>query len=164
VDRIDILVSGGNGGDGVVSFHHEKYVPLGGPDGGDGGKGGSVYMVADRGMDSLKAFKRQRRFKAASGKDGGKNKKHGAKGEDLMVKVPLGTMVFISQGEEEILTADLSQTGQKVMVAKGGRGGLGNVHFANSRNQAPKTATKGALGEERHLILDLRLIADVGII
>jgi GTP-binding protein len=164
VDRIDILVNGGNGGDGVVSFHHEKYVPLGGPDGGDGGKGGSIYLIADRGIDSLRAFKRQRRFKAVSGKNGGKNRKHGAKGEDLMVKVPLGTMIFISQGEEEILTADLSQPGQKVMVAKGGRGGLGNVHFATSRNQAPKTATKGEPGEERRLVLDLRLIADVGII
>jgi GTP-binding protein len=164
VDKADILVCGGKGGDGVVSFHHEKYVPLGGPDGGDGGKGGSVYLVADRGIDTLKQFQRQRRIKAAWGKNGGKQKKHGAKGDDLMIKVPLGTMVFSVENDQEMLTADLSIQGQKVLVARGGRGGLGNVHFATSRNQAPKTATKGEPGEERRLILDLRLIADVGII
>jgi GTPase len=164
VDRVDIMVCGGNGGDGVVSFHHEKFIPLGGPDGGDGGKGGSVYLVVDRGVNTLKQFKHQRRFRAASGKDGAKQKKHGAKGDDLMIKVPPGTMVFIYEEEQELLLADLSQQGQKVMAAKGGRGGLGNVHFATSRNQAPKTATKGEPGEERRLILDLRLIADVGII
>ncbi len=164
MDRADILVCGGSGGNGVVSFHHEKYIPLGGPDGGDGGKGGSVYLVADRSINTLKQFKRQKRFKAESGRDGGKQKKHGAKGDDLIIKVPLGTMVFVNEREQEVLLEDLSQQGQKVMVAKGGRGGLGNVHFATSRNQAPKTATKGATGDEHRLILDLRLIADVGII
>ena len=163
VDRIDIVIFGGSGGNGVVSFHHEKFVPLGGPDGGDGGKGGSVYLVADRNVTTLEQFKRQRRFKAASGKDGAKQKKHGAKGNDLIIKVPLGTMVFIYEEEQQLL-ADLSQQGQKVLAAKGGRGGLGNVHFANSRNQAPKTATRGAPGAEHRLVLDLRLIADVGII
>ena len=164
MDRVDIVVYGGSGGDGVVSFHHEKFIPLGGPDGGDGGKGGSVYLTADRSIDTLKQFKGKRRFKAASGKDGGKQKKHGSKGDDLMVKVPLGTMVFLNDNEEEILLADLSQKGQKVLVAKGGRGGLGNVHFATSRNQAPKTATRGEPGDEHRLLLDLRLIADAGII
>jgi GTP-binding protein len=164
VDRVDILVCGGSGGNGVVSFHHEKYIPLGGPDGGDGGKGGSVFLVADKGIDTLGYFKSHRRFKATSGKDGGKNKKHGAKGEDLMVKVPPGTMVFFKGEKREELVADLSRQGQKVVVAKGGRGGLGNVHFATSRNQAPKTATKGEPGEEHCLVLDLRLIADAGII
>jgi GTP-binding protein len=164
VDRIDVMVCGGAGGNGVVSFHHEKFIPLGGPDGGDGGRGGSVYLVADGSINTLNRFKRQRRFKAASGKDGGKQKKHGAKGEDLMIKVPLGTMAFLNEDGQEMLLSDLSQQGQKVMVAKGGRGGLGNVHFATSRNQAPKTATRGELGEEHSLILDLRLIADVGII
>jgi GTP-binding protein len=148
----------------VVSFHHEKFIPLGGPDGGDGGKGGSVYLVADKGAETLQQFKHKRRFRAESGKDGAKQKKHGAKGDDLMVKVPLGTMVFIWEGEKELLLADLSQQGQKILAAKGGRGGLGNVHFATSRNQAPKTATKGEPGEEHRLALDLRLIADVGII
>ena len=164
MDRIDITVCGGSGGDGVISFRHEKYVPLGGPDGGDGGKGGSVYIVADRSATTLDYFKSKRRFKAMSGKNGGKQKKYGAKGDDLTIKVPPGTMVFLKEDEEEMLLADLSQEGQKVLVAKGGRGGLGNVHFATSINQAPKTATKGEPGEEHHLVLDLKLIADVGII
>lgn len=164
MDRADIMVHGGGGGDGVVSFRHEKFVPLGGPDGGDGGNGGNVYMVADRGATSLNYFKRKRRFKAISGKSGGKQKKHGAKGDNLIIEVPLGTMVFLKEGEQETLLTDLSQQGQKVLVAKGGRGGLGNVHFATSRNQAPRIATKGALGEEHRLVLDLKLIADVGII
>ena len=164
MDRIDIVVHGGDGGNGVVSFHHEKFVPLGGPDGGDGGDGGNVYVVADRHATGLNYFKHKRRFKAMSGKSGGKQKKHGAKGSSLTVAVPLGTMIFLKEGEQETLIADLSQQGQQVLVAKGGRGGLGNVHFATSRNQAPKTATKGEPGEEHHLVLDLRLIADVGII
>jgi len=163
VDRVDIIVSGGDGGHGVVSFRHEKFVPLGGPDGGDGGGGGSVYLSADRSETTLNYFKRKMRFKAMSGKSGGKQKKHGAKGSDIEIKVPLGTMVFLKEGEQEMLLADLSQQGQKILVAKGGRGGLGNVHFATSRNQAPKTATKGEPGEEHCLALDLKLIADVGI-
>jgi GTPase len=164
VDRVDIVVCGGAGGNGVVSFRHEKFVPLGGPDGGDGGKGGSVYIVADGSVSTLEQFKGKRRFKAVSGKDGAKQKKHGAKGDDLVIKVPLGTVVFVNQEEQQLLLADLSQQGQKGLVAKGGRGGLGNVHFATSINQAPKTATKGQPGEEHQLVLDLRLIADVGII
>ena len=164
MDRIDVVALGGSGGDGVVSFRHEKFVPLGGPDGGDGGDGGSVYIVADRSVTALNYFRRKRQFKAMSGKSGGKQKKHGAGGDDLVIKVPVGTVVFLKENEEELLLADLSQEGQKVLVAKGGRGGLGNVHFATSRNQAPKTATKGETGEEHHLVLDLKLIADVGII
>jgi GTP-binding protein len=164
VDRVDVVVYGGGGGNGVVSFRHEKFVPLGGPDGGDGGNGGSVYIVADKSVTTLEQFKRKRQYRASSGKNGGKQKKHGAKGDDLMIKVPLGTMVFLNEEEQQVLLADLSQQGQKVLVAKGGRGGLGNVHFATSVNQAPKTATRGQLGQEHRLILDLRLIADVGII
>jgi GTP-binding protein len=161
VNRVEIVVAGGNGGDGVVSFRHEKFVPLGGPDGGDGGNGGSVYIVADRSMSTLNYFRRKRHFKAVSGKSGGKQKKHGAKGDDLVIQVPLGTMVFLKEDE---LLADLSQQGQKFLVAKGGRGGLGNVHFATSTNQAPRKATKGKPGEEHRIVLDLKLIADVGII
>jgi GTP-binding protein len=164
VDRLEIVVRGGKGGDGMVSFRHEKFVPLGGPDGGDGGKGGSVYLVAGKGVDTLEQFKGKRHFRAASGENGGKQKKHGAKGDDLIVKVPLGTMVFADENGQDLLIADLSEPGEKVKVAAGGRGGLGNVHFATSRNQAPKTATAGQPGEEHHLVLDLRLIADVGII
>jgi len=158
------VVCGGKGGNGVVSFRHEKFVPLGGPDGGDGGTGGNINLVADRSVTTLDYFRRKRSFKAASGKSGGKQKKHGAKGGDLIIKVPLGTMVFLTENEQEMLLADLSQQGQKVLVAKGGRGGLGNVHFATSINQAPKTATRGEPGEEHRLVLDLKLIADVGII
>ena len=164
MDKVEVVVAGGNGGNGVVSFRHEKFVPLGGPDGGDGGKGGSVYFIADRGVNTLEQFKSKRRFKGDAGKNGARQKKHGAKGNDLVVKVPLGTMVIIRKGDSGELLGDLSQHGQKVLVAKGGRGGLGNVHFATSRNQAPRTATKGQQGEEHMLILDLRLIADVGII
>jgi GTP-binding protein len=164
VDSVEILVGGGNGGDGLVSFRHEKFVPLGGPAGGDGGDGGKAYIVADRSTTNLDYFRRKRRFKAMSGKSGGKQKKHGAKGDDLVIKVPLGTMVFLKGDEGEVLLADLSQQEQKVLVAKGGSGGLGNVHFATSRNQAPKIATKGKPGEEHLIVLDLKLIADVGII
>jgi GTP-binding protein len=164
VNRVGIMVAGGNGGDGVVSFRHEKFVPLGGPDGGDGGNGGSVYIVADRSVTALAYFRRKRRFKAASGKSGGKQKKHGAKGDDLVIKVPLGTVMFLKEDELEVLLADLSQQGQRVLAAKGGRGGLGNVHFATSTNQAPRKATKGKPGEEHLIVLDLKLIADVGII
>lgn len=161
---MEIVVKSGDGGDGTVSFRREKFVPFGGPDGGDGGVGGSVYISADRSVTTLGWFRRKRRFKAASGKSGGKQKKHGAKGDDLLIAVPLGTMIFLKEDEEEVLLADLSQQGQKVLVAKGGNGGLGNVHFATPRNQAPRVATKGECGEERCLILDLKLIADVGII
>jgi GTP-binding protein len=164
VDNIEIMAGGGTGGTGVVSFRHEKFVPLGGPDGGDGGNGGNVYIVADRSITTLNYFRRKRRFKAVSGKSGGKQKKHGAKGDDLVIKVPLGTMIFTKEEGQEVLLADLSQQGQKVLVAKGGSGGLGNVHFATSTNQAPKIATKGKPGEEHRIVLDLKLIADVGII
>jgi GTP-binding protein len=164
VNRIEIVVAGGNGGDGVVSFRHEKFVPLGGPDGGDGGNGGSVYIVADRSVTTLNYFRRKRRFKAVSGKSGGKQKKHGAKGDDLLIKVPLGTVVFLKEDKLETLLADLNQVDQKALVAKGGKGGLGNVHFATSTNQAPRKATKGKPGEEYCIVLDLKLIADVGII
>jgi GTP-binding protein len=164
VDRVEIIVGGGKGGDGIVSFRREKFVPFGGPDGGDGGDGGNVYITAGRNVTTLGYFRRKRRFKALSGKSGGGQKKHGAKGDDLVIEVPLGTMVFIKENGQEVLLADLSQHGQKVLVAKGGSGGLGNVHFATSRNQAPRIATKGGYGEEHCLILDLKLIADVGII
>jgi len=164
VDKVEVVVRGGDGGNGVVSFRHEKFVPLGGPDGGDGGSGGSVYIKADRNVAGLEEFKSRRNFKAEAGRNGGKKKKHGSKGDDLSVKVPIGTMVFIKENDEQVILADLKDDGQKTMAARGGRGGLGNVHFATARNQAPKQATRGQPGEEHRLILDLRIIADVGII
>ena len=163
-NKVEIVVIGGKGGDGKISFRHEKFVPFGGPDGGDGGDGGDIYIKADRGITNLGLFRRKRKFKAEFGKSGGRQKKYGARGTDLVITVPLGTMVFSKEGEQDVLLADLNQQGQSVMVANGGRGGSGNVHFATSRNQAPRIATKGGSGEERCLILDLKLIADVGII
>ncbi len=164
VDKVEITVKAGDGGDGVVNFRREKYVPLGGPDGGDGGKGGDVYIKADRSMTDLSLFRRKRQLKAESGKNGAGQKKFGKKGNDLEIIVPLGTVVYKVGNGEDVFLDDLSQQGRKTLVAKGGRGGLGNVHFASSTNQAPREATKGGKGEEIHLILDLKLIADVGII
>ena len=164
MDKVEIIAGGGNGGDGVVGFRREKFVPFGGPDGGDGGAGGNIYIAADRSVTTLRQFRRKKHFKAVSGRSGSKQKRHGAKGDDLLIVVPLGTMIFLKEEEQEVLLADLSQQGQKVLVAKGGTGGLGNVHFATARNQAPRVATKGEPGEELCLILDLKLIADVGII
>jgi GTPase len=164
VDKVEITVKAGDGGNGVATFKHEKYIPLGGPDGGDGGDGGSIYMVGDRNTNDLSLFRHKRSFKATDGLRGSKQKKHGKRGEDLEITVPLGTTVYkIVENSEKIL-ADIIIHGQKAMAAKGGRGGLGNIHFATSTNQAPKKATNGQFGEKFRLLLDLKLIADVGII
>lgn len=158
------MVRAGNGGDGVVSFRREMFVPLGGPDGGDGGNGGSVYISAQRSETGLSMFRHKRLFKAESGKNGAGQKKFGRRGAKLEIKVPLGTMVYKMENSGNVLLGDLSQQDQKILVARGGRGGLGNVHFASSTNQTPEKATKGERGEEIRLLLDLKLIADVGII
>lgn len=160
LDETRIHVKAGDGGNGAVSFRREKFVPFGGPDGGDGGRGGSVYLVADPNVNSLAEFRFRRHFKGGRGGNGRGQNKHGAKGEDIFIKVPPGTIVR-SDGE---LLADLAQPGQEVMVARGGRGGLGNSHFATPTRQAPRIAQKGEPGEERWLDLELKLIADVGII
>jgi len=164
-DRVEIEVKAGNGGNGVVSFRREKYVPFGGPDGGDGGDGGCVIIMADATVTSLRGFKQKRFYRAVDGKDGRGKRQHGKKGEDLVLTVPVGTMVLSkTQIGGDDLIADLSQPGQRAVVAKGGKGGLGNIHFASSTNQAPQIAQKGEVGEESSIILELRLIADVGII
>ena len=167
-DQIKIYVKAGDGGNGVVSFRREKFVPRGGPDGGDGGRGGSVYLEADPGLNTLLALGRRRHFKAERGGNGGGNNRHGAAGEDLVIPVPPGTVVLEvgehGRAEEGVPLADLVQPGQRVLVARAGRGGLGNSHFATATNQVPRIAQKGEPGEERWLVLDLRLIADVGII
>ena len=164
-DRAEIMVKAGDGGDGVVSFRHEKFVPFGGPDGGDGGDGGDVIIVADRAAPSLKAFQRRRHFKAASGQRGRSKDRHGKKGENLTLTVPVGTVVsHKSQVGGDSLIVDLDQPGQSVVVAKGGKGGRGNARFASSTNQAPQTAEAGTEGEEHSLLLELKLIADVGVI
>ncbi len=164
MNKVEIMVKAGKGGDGAISFRHEKYVPLGGPDGGDGGRGGNVYVKANRSIHSLSLFRYKRMFKAEAGKNGAGQKKFGRRGGDVEIAVPLGTVVDKVESGENTFLADLCQEGQRILVAKGGRGGLGNVHFATSTNQAPRKATKGEAGEVAQLILDLKLIADAGII
>ena len=164
-DRVEIVVTGGKGGDGSVSFRREKWVPFGGPDGGDGGDGGDVIVVVDLAVTSLRAFKPKRYHRAANGRNGRNKKRHGKKGENLILTVPVGTVVsYKSQIGSDTIIADLEQPGQPVVVARGGKGGLGNAHFATSANQAPRIAEKGDEGEENSLILELKLIADIGLI
>ncbi|MFC2003258.1 GTPase ObgE [Chloroflexota bacterium] len=164
-DRAEIVVKAGDGGDGVVSFRREKFVPFGGPDGGDGGDGGNVVIRATSSTASLRMFKHKRSYRAAGGEAGKGKKKHGRKGEDLIILVPLGTIVLKkTQIGEDAVIADLEQPDQQVVVAEGGKGGLGNTHFASSTNQGPQIAQSGEAGEEKSLILELRLIADVGVI
>jgi GTPase len=161
-DRAKIYVQAGNGGNGSMHFRREKYVPRGGPDGGDGGRGGSIYLEADSGMNTLVDYHYHPHHRATSGGRGGGQQKHGAKGKDLVLNVPAGTVVRNAVTEE--LVADLTELGERVMVARGGRGGLGNTHFATSTNQAPHEAQRGEPGEEVALELELKLIADVGLV
>ena len=164
-DRVEIVVKAGNGGDGVVSFRRERFVPFGGPDGGDGGDGGDVVIMADSSVTDLRVFKQRRFYRAGDGRNGKGKKKHGKKGEDLILTVPVGTVVsYKTQIGNHALIADLEQSGQQVVMAKGGKGGLGNTHFTSSTNQAPQIAQEGEVGEENSIILEMRLIADVGII
>jgi GTP-binding protein len=162
LDEATIYVQAGDGGGGSMHFHREKFVPFGGPDGGDGGTGGDVILRADRELNTLFSFKRRRRFVADSGQPGGQNKMRGRAGDDLMVPVPVGTVVRDAETGETI--ADLVREDQMVVVARGGKGGLGNVHFKTSTNQAPHFAEKGEPGESRTLDLELKVIADVGIV
>jgi len=165
IDSIGIEVKAGDGGDGAISFRREKFVPYGGPDGGDGGDGGNIVIRADPTVTSLKLFKPERFYRAEDGKNGRGKKQHGKNGENVILAVPTGTVVSQkAQIGDDALIADLEQPGQHVVVAKGGKGGLGNTHFSSSTNQAPRIAQKGEAGEENSIILELRLIADVGII
>ncbi len=161
-DRAKISVVAGAGGNGSTHFRREKFAPLGGPDGGDGGRGGSIYLVADPSMNTLVDYHYNAKYAAQSGIAGSKQRMHGAKGQDLELRVPAGTMVRDAQTGE--LIADLVEPGGQMMVARGGRGGLGNVHFATATNQAPREAQLGEPGEERTLELELKLIADVGLV
>src|SRR5205809_4441300 len=161
-DHTKIYVKAGDGGDGSIHFRREKFVPYGGPDGGDGGRGGSIYMEASAKMNTLIDFRYRQHFKATSGVAGARQKKHGSKGEDLVLRVPCGTVIRNAETKE--LVADLVEDGQRAMIARGGRGGLGNVHYATSTRQAPREAQKGEPGEERWLLLELQLIADVGLV
>ncbi|PDM41477.1 GTPase ObgE [Parageobacillus yumthangensis] len=162
VDQVKIYVKGGDGGNGMVAFRREKYVPKGGPAGGDGGKGGDVVFVVDEGLRTLMDFRYQRHFKAPRGENGMSKNQHGKNGEDLIVKVPPGTVV-IDADTNQVL-ADLTENGQRFVVAKGGRGGRGNTRFATPANPAPEIAENGEPGEERNVILELKLLADVGLV
>ncbi|MCK5241002.1 GTPase ObgE [bacterium] len=161
IDRAQIRVQAGRGGNGSSHFHREKFVPLGGPDGGDGGHGGHIIFVADRSLKTLVDFSFRKEFVADPGNPGAGKKKYGRQAKDCVVRVPQGTMVYTIQGE---VVADLSESDQKVIIAKGGRGGRGNVHFATALRRAPKLAEKGEPGEEKDLILELKLLADVGLV
>ena len=162
VDSVVIKVASGKGGDGMVHMHREKYRPHGGPDGGDGGKGGSVIFEVRAGLNTLNKFHYNSEFFAEDGKNGGPSNRSGRSAKDLVVPVPPGTILY--NEETMALVGDLTQNGQRLVVAKGGRGGRGNQHFASSRNQMPLTAEKGEPGEEMTLRLELKLIADVGLV
>jgi GTP-binding protein len=161
-DNVKIYIKAGDGGNGSAHFRREKFAPFGGPDGGDGGRGGSVYVEASKNLNTLIDYRYRHHFKASNGEDGKRQKMHGAKGEDVVLLVPCGTIIRDAETQEVL--ADLVEHGQRVMVARGGRGGLGNTHFATATHQAPKEAQKGEPGEERWLSLELRLIADVGLV
>lgn len=167
-DEAKIYVKAGNGGDGLMSFHREKSIAKGGPDGGDGGRGGSIFLVADHNEHSLSRFLRERHIKADHGGQGKPNKSSGKSGEDLFLKVPLGTQVIEFSVDKakpkEFIIADLNQNEAKFMLAKGGEGGLGNARFARSNYQTPRFAELGEPGEEKEIILRLKMIAEVGII
>ena len=160
-DQVKIFVRAGSGGAGSLHFRREKFVPKGGPDGGDGGRGGSVYAVADASINTLHEYVFHRHHRASAGGNGTMRRRHGSAGDDLLLPVPLGTVV--READTDALLGDLAEPGQRLLVARGGRGGLGNTHFATATYQAPRIAEKGEPGEERALMLELKLIADVGL-
>jgi GTP-binding protein len=161
VDKVTITATAGKGGDGKLSFRHEKYVDKGGPDGGDGGDGGTVVLQANRNVNTLAAFRHKKELTAESGHPGDKRRMHGRSAPHLIIEVPVGTQ---ATGDEGQLLADLVEDGQRAVVAKGGHGGFGNAHFVSSRRQAPKFAEKGEKGEKTVLHLELKMIADVGLV
>lgn len=162
VDQTKIEVQAGKGGDGMVAFRHEKYVPNGGPAGGDGGRGGSIIFVADSGLRTLMDFRYRRKFKAEDGERGRIKSQYGRSAKDLYLKVPVGTTVYDFNSNEEL--GDLVKDKQELVVAHGGRGGRGNIHFASSVNTAPEIAENGEPGEDRVLRLELKMLADVGLV
>jgi GTP-binding protein len=162
IDKAKIWVKAGDGGNGCMSFRREKFIPKGGPDGGDGGKGGGVYFQAVENLDTLMDFAGKHHWRARNGQPGSGNNKHGADGQNLIIKVPPGTLIY--DVELNLLLKDLNNVGMKVCVCRGGRGGKGNKAFATSTNQTPRYAEPGKKGQERNLRLELKLIADVGIV
>ena len=161
-DYVKIYAKAGNGGNGAISFRHEKYVAAGGPDGGDGGKGGDVYFKVDKDANTLIEFRFNKKYKANNGENGSGAKKYGKSADDLIIPVPIGTV--IKDAETNEILADLDEPEEKVLILKGGKGGLGNSHFATSTRQAPRFAIDGEKGEEKELILELKLLADVGLV
>lgn len=162
IDYAKIYVKSGNGGNGAVAFRREKYVPKGGPSGGNGGKGGDIIFLVDRNVNTLLAFKYKRKFEAANGANGGSSLKDGKGGNDVVIRVPVGTVIKDAESEEILF--DLNNDGMQLIFLKGGRGGKGNANFATSTNQTPRFAEDGKPGEEKYLILELKLIADVGLV
>jgi GTP-binding protein len=162
VDEAEITVTAGNGGDGCIGFRREKFIPLGGPDGGDGGGGGDVWLQADENLNTLVDFRHQKQFKAQRGENGMGQQRYGKAGDDATITVPVGTVV-INVATDEVI-GDLTTHGERLLVAKGGRGGLGNMHFKSSTNRSPRRATPGTEGEQRLLKLELKLLADVGLL
>jgi GTP-binding protein len=162
VDEATIHVSAGNGGNGCVSFRREKFIPLGGPDGGDGGAGGAVWLVADEGLNTLVDFRHLRQFRAERGQNGMGKQMSGKGGADCVIRVPVGTAVVNVETDEQI--GDLTRHGERLLVAEGGQGGKGNVHFKSSVNRSPRRAIPGAPGEERDIRLELKVLADVGLL
>jgi GTP-binding protein len=162
IDEAKIYIKAGDGGNGVASFRREKYIPLGGPDGGDGGRGGSIYLLADRNLNTLVDYRYTRKFLAPRGENGRGADCYGAAGKDITLRVPVGTVVY-DQNTDEML-ADLPQDGMQVLLARGGKGGLGNLHFKSSVNRAPRKCTQGEPGEEFELRMELRVLADVGLL
>ena len=162
LDRVEIEVTGGKGGNGCMSFRREIFVPHGGPDGGEGGHGGSVIMVAREGVDSLVALSQRKQWRATRGNHGSGKNQHGKRGEDMIIEVPPGTVVLDS--EHKFVIKDLTEPDEQFAVAKGGRGGHGNTHFKSSVNQAPRQWTSGDDGESRRVVLELKVIADVGLV
>ncbi|MDD2481376.1 MAG: GTPase ObgE, partial [Lutispora sp.] len=162
IDKVKIYIKAGDGGDGKISFRREKYIPNGGPDGGDGGNGGSVIFIADSSMRTLMDFRYKRKHIAESGQTGGAKNCYGKSGDNLYIKVPVGTVII--DGESKRALGDLRHEDQELMVAKGGRGGKGNAQFATSTRQTPRFAQPGEKGEEMEIEMELKLIADVGLV
>jgi GTPase len=163
-DKAVLRIKAGNGGNGSFSFRREKYIPYGGPDGGNGGRGGNVILRADENIDSLRRYRQRKLNRAEDGTAGGKAKMFGKNGNDLIIPVPPGTIVTIEEDGEKLLIADLEKEGDETVIARGGRGGLGNINYVSSINQAPRIAQRGEAGEEKEVQLEMRLIADAGII
>lgn len=162
IDEATIKVYAGDGGNGVATFRREKYEPMGGPDGGDGGRGGSIHAIADRNINTLVDYRYTRVFRAKRGENGRGSDCYGARGEDMVLRVPVGT-VITDKGTGNVV-ADLAQDGQQALIAKGGNGGLGNIHFKSSINRSPRQCTKGEPGEEFELYMELKVLADVGLL